>query len=105
MDHEPRPEPILDITAPLAFNRWLAEQGIALAFTTYQTGTLFAVGVDAGGQLAVDSIHLKRCMGLWADPSGRTLWVAARDHVWRFDNILPSGTVWEGHDAVYAPEA
>jgi uncharacterized protein (TIGR03032 family) len=103
MSDEPQ-QATLEITAPLEFNRWLIEQRVALAFTTYQTGTLFVVGVEADGGLSVDSIHLKRCMGLWADPSGRTLWVAARDQVWRFDNILPQGTVWEGYDAVYAPE-
>ncbi len=95
----------LDITAPLAFNRWLSEQRASLAFTTYQTGTLFALGLDREGRIAVDSIHLKRCMGLWASASGRSLWVAARDQIWRFNNILPAGNTWEGHDAIYATQA
>jgi uncharacterized protein (TIGR03032 family) len=95
----------LDITAPLAFNRWLSEQRASLAFTTYQTGTLFALGLDGEDRIAVDSIHLKRCMGLWANASGRSLWVAARDQIWRFNNILPPGGGWEGYDAIYAPQA
>lgn len=101
---EPTPGPTLDITAPLAFNDWLAAERISLAFSTYQTGTLLAVGTDAEGRLAVDSIHLKQCMGLWVENHGNTVLAAARDHIWRFDNILPHGQTWEGHDAIYAPE-
>jgi uncharacterized protein (TIGR03032 family) len=96
--------PTLDITAPLAFNDWLAEQRVSLAFSTYQTGTLFAVGLDSCGRLAVDSIHLKRCMGLWVENLGRTVLVGAQDQIWRFDNILPPGQSHEGHDGIYAPE-
>ena len=37
-------EETLEFTASAGFTGWLADQGISLAFTTYQSSRLFLVG-------------------------------------------------------------
>ncbi len=97
--------PSIDIAAPAAFSQWLLEQRVSVLFSTYQTGSLVALGVDDNGHLAVESANLEYCMGLWAAPAERSLWVAARDYVWRYTDILPAGQRWAQHDAIFAPQA
>ena len=38
-------EPLFDVTTSRQFPNWLAEQSISLAFTTYQAGKLFFIGL------------------------------------------------------------
>ena len=58
------PEALFEITTSRQFESWLAEQGINLAFTTYQAGKLFFLGLDETGRLSVFDRTLERCMGL-----------------------------------------
>ena len=58
------PEALFEITTSRQFESWLAEQGINLAFTTYQAGKLFFLGLDETGRLSVFNRTLERCMGL-----------------------------------------
>ena len=43
-------EPKLALTGSRQFPNWLAEQGASLAFTTYQAGKVFFIGLPAGRQ-------------------------------------------------------
>lgn len=43
----------LEITSSRQFPAWLAQQGISLAFSTYQTNRLFGVGSREAGRLKV----------------------------------------------------
>ena len=59
---------------------------VSLAFTSYQTGRLYLVGVDDAGGLAIHEVGTGRAMGLWAD--AQRLVLATAFQVWRFENIL-----------------
>lgn len=90
------PDLRIDITASRLFTGWLASQGASLAFTTYQAGKLFFVGLNDRGQLALFNRTLARVMGLAAH--GDTLWVATLWQLWRFENALPPGQRKDAHD-------
>jgi uncharacterized protein (TIGR03032 family) len=93
----------LEVTSSRHFPDWLAEQGVSLAFTTYQTGKLLLLGRNPTGQLAVFERTFNRCMGLWAD--GQTLWMSSLYQLWRFENALRPGQQHEGYDRLYVPRA
>jgi len=94
------------LTSSRNFVRWLASSGSALAFTTYQAGKLFLLGVNPDGRLSVFERTFPRSMGLAVSDDGRTLALASQYQIQRFDNVLPVGCrSSEGFDAVYAPHA
>src|SRR5260370_16482077 len=86
-------EPWLQVTSSRDFPAWLREQGISLACTTYQTGKLFFLGCHPDGRLDVFERTFNRAMGLWADEAGQTLWLSTLFQLWRFENVLPLGTL------------
>ena len=66
-------------TAPRAsegLEGWLAEQGVALAFSTYRANRLLLLGRGGEGGLKVHERLFDRPMGLFAE--GDSLWMAAR---------------------------
>jgi uncharacterized protein (TIGR03032 family) len=83
------------------FLDWLAAEGVGIAFTTYQTNRLFLVGRDDRGGLAAFERLLDRPMGL--SVTAERLWVATRFQLWRFDQVLPAGDRYRGHDRLYVP--
>ncbi len=88
------------------FPEWLASIGAGVAFTTYQAGKLFLLGLQPDGRLSVFERSFPRCMGLAVSPDGRSLALATQYQIQRFDNILPPGaTTEQGFDALYAPHA
>jgi uncharacterized protein (TIGR03032 family) len=97
------PEPRLEINASRQFPNWLAEQQVSLAFTTYQAGKVFFIGVQPDGRLSIFERTFNRCMGLWSD--GQTLWMSTLYQIWRFENYLPPGQTASGYDRLYVPQA
>ncbi len=95
------PEPRLTIQASRHFTSWLAEEGIGLAFTTYQSGKLFLLGRHDDGRLAVFERSFNRAMGLAAQ--GSQLYLSTLFQLWRFDDILGPGQTHQGHDRLYVP--
>jgi len=83
------------------FPAWLAQQRISLAFSTYQTGKLFLVGLSALDRLSVFERTFNRAMGLCSD--GQTMWLAAAFQLWRFENALGLGETVDGFDRIYVP--
>lgn len=83
------------------FPAWLAGQDASIAFTTYQTGTLFLVGLKLDGRLSVHTRSFNRAMGLWSD--GQTLWLGTAYQLWRFENLLEPGQRHGERDRLYAP--
>ena len=97
----PAPEAFA-LTTSRGFPEWLHGTGGSLAFTTYQAGKLFLLGVKSDGRLAVFERSFSRAMGLGVSPDGRTLALATHHELVRFDRMDgPGGR--EGHDAVFAP--
>jgi uncharacterized protein (TIGR03032 family) len=69
LHHASAPRPAaFELTASRQFTVWLAEQKASLAFTTYQAGKLFLMGLQPDGQLSIFNRTFARCMGLWASP-------------------------------------
>jgi uncharacterized protein (TIGR03032 family) len=88
------------------FPSWLASTGGSLAFSTYQAGKLFLVGLRPDGRLSIFERTFPRCMGMAVSEDGRSLALATQYQIQRFDNVLPVGQASEaGFDAVYAPHA
>jgi len=94
-------EPWIEVTSSRLFAAWLAEQQVSLAFTTYQTGKLFLLGRHPDGRLTVMERNFNRCMGLWAD--GQTLWLSSLYQLWRFENALRPGEIYQGCDRLFVP--
>lgn len=92
----------LDISASRLFVSWLAEQRASIAFTTYQAGKLFLIGLDDHGKLTVFNRTLARVMGLAVH--GDSLWVATLWQLWRFENALGAGERHGALDRYYVPQ-
>ena len=95
-------EPWVEVTGSPRLSTWLAEQFVSLAFTTYQTGKLFLLGRHPEGRLDVFERTFNRAMGLCAD--SQTLWLSTLYQLWRFENLLRPGELYQGHDRLYVPK-
>jgi uncharacterized protein (TIGR03032 family) len=96
-------EPWIEVTGSPHLSDWLAEHHVSLGFTTFQTSKVFLMGQRPDRRLSVHERTFERCMGLWAD--GQTLWLSSRFQLWRFENVLAPGELYEGHDRLYVPRA
>lgn len=99
------PTPQLEIAGSRNFTSWLREQRASLAFTTYQSGKLFLIGMRPDGKMSVFERTFERCMGLAVSPDSQTLWMSSVYQLWRFENALPAGAVSPGgYDRLYVPQ-
>lgn len=96
-------EPKFEITTTRHFTSWLAEQRVSLAFTTYQTGKLFFLGINPDGRLSIFERSFERCMGLYASPDAQTLYMSSIYQLWRFEMTINRGQAYAGYDAIYLP--
>jgi len=94
--------PKLELTGSRQFTSWLAEHRVSLAFTTYQTGKLFLVGLQPNGRLSIFERTFNRCMGLWGN--AQTLWMSSLYQLWRFENTLQPDQTANGYDRFYLPQ-
>jgi len=101
MQTPPQNAPRLELTGSRQFVSWLAEQQVSLAFTTYQAGKLFQIGLKPDGQMSVSERTYNRCMGLCADDDG--LWMSTLTQLYRFENTLEPGQDYQGYDKLYIP--
>lgn len=106
LENEQSPEEKLAITTSRGFSQWLGSIRSALAFTTYQAGKLFFLGLKPDATLAIFERTFARSMGLGVSADGRTMAVATQYQIHRFDNVLPAGELsGDETDAVFAPHA
>jgi uncharacterized protein (TIGR03032 family) len=96
--------PKLEFDATRHFPEWLANQDVSLAFTTYQTGKLFFVGLQDNGRLSIFERTFNRCMGLCADEKAELLYMSSLYQMWRFAPAFKKGTAYEGYDRLYVPQ-
>ncbi len=97
----PPRQPTVELNASRQFPSWLHEQKASLAFTTYQSGKLFLIGMHENGRLSVFERTFNRCMGLWGD--AQTLYMSTLFQLWRFENALEEGENHDGYDRLYVP--
>jgi uncharacterized protein (TIGR03032 family) len=90
------------ISCSRGFGDWLLSNRCSLAFTSYQTGELFLIGVLPNGSISFHQRHLVRAMGLHA--SEQRLYLASIFQIWRLENVLRAGEAAnEGFDRLYVP--
>jgi uncharacterized protein (TIGR03032 family) len=94
--------PQFELQTSRQFAAWMAEQSLSLAFTTYQGGKLFFLGLKPDGGLEVYNRSFPRCMGLAVDAGG--LWLSSLYQLWRFENFLDPGQRYQGYDRIYVPQ-
>ncbi|SMF94841.1 TIGR03032 family protein [Methylomagnum ishizawai] len=97
-----QPAPTLEISASRQLTAWMAETGISFAFTTYQIGKLFFVGLKPDGGLSLFERSFNRSMGLCAQ--GDSLYLGSLYQIWRFENLLEPGQTQDGYDRLYLPQ-
>jgi uncharacterized protein (TIGR03032 family) len=97
-----------DSAPPYAFNaspgfvEWLHSENLAIAITTYQIGKLFMVGAASATHLNVTERTFQRCLGI--APFANGFFLAGRNNILRFENVVPRGQALERHDAVFVPQ-
>ncbi len=94
--------PKFELLPSRQFPEWLAENNLSLAFTTYQAGKVFFVGLQPNGRLSVFERSFNRCMGLWSN--GQSLWMSTLYQLWRFENALGPGETNDGYDRTFVPQ-
>jgi uncharacterized protein (TIGR03032 family) len=99
---EEKQEQFVLTTSP-HFTAWLARTGVSIAFSTYQAGKLFLLGLQNDGRLSVFERTLERCMGIGVSADARTFVLATLYQLYRFDNVVPPGGHHDIYDAVYVP--
>ena len=92
----------LTITNSANFTQWLSDRYLSLAFTTYQAGKIFFIGLQPNGNLSVFERTFDRCMGLWIDNS--SLYLSCLYQIWGFTNALEAGETYNGYDCLYIPQ-
>jgi uncharacterized protein (TIGR03032 family) len=95
-------QPATNLTVSRGFADWLRANKLSMAFTSYQTGQLFLVGVMPNGTVSFNQQNFTRAMGLSYKP-GR-LYLGALHQVWRLENMLRPGQMGNQHfDMVLVP--
>lgn len=94
--------PGLEISGSRQFTAWLDEQKTSLAFTTYQAGKLFLIGLKQDGRLSVFERTFNRCMGLIVEDN--TLYMSSLYQLWRFENLLQPGGLYQDYDRLFVPQ-
>ncbi|MCP9848730.1 TIGR03032 family protein [Cyanobium sp. Morenito 9A2] len=97
-------QPAFEITTSRQFLSWLADQKLSIAFSTYQIGKLFSLGLKANGELSVFERTFNRCMGLCPSADGNGFFLSSLYQIWRFENILGPGQLQDGYDRLYVPQ-
>lgn len=95
-------KPAFEILSSRHFASWLAQQNASVAFTTYQVGKVFMLGINPDGKMHLTERTFPRCMGLGGTP--QTLWMSSLFQVWRFENSLLPGQQYQGYDRVFLPQ-
>ena len=98
------PAPAFSLQGSRQFVSWLGEVRASLAFSTYQSGKLFLLGIQEDGRFSVFERTFERVMGLCASPDAQTLWIGTLWQLWRFENAVPPGQAANGFDRLYVPQ-
>ncbi|MBW4612237.1 MAG: TIGR03032 family protein [Desmonostoc vinosum HA7617-LM4] len=85
--------PKLEIAYSPHFVSWLQTQLLSLAFTTYQTNRLFFIGCNSQGLVVAKEQLFDKPMGMYA--SNSRLCFSTHDQIWRFDNLLTRGEIYQ----------
>lgn len=99
-----KPEvPPLDISTSKGFPAFLADNAISLAFTSYNAGKTFFVGLGEAGKLSIFERSFDVTRGIKAGEDG-SLVMASQFQIWRLENALAPGQSADGFDRLYVPQ-
>ncbi|HWE47787.1 MAG TPA: TIGR03032 family protein [Caulobacteraceae bacterium] len=91
-----------NITVSRGFANWLAQQRCSLAFTSYQTGKLFLVGMTPDRKVSFHQQTYQRAMGVHAQAD--RLYVGSLFQIWRLENVLqPNERANQHFDRLFVP--
>lgn len=98
----PAEAPKVDISFSRGLAGFLANNGIALAFTSYQSGRLYLVGHGPDGKLSLHEAHYPKAMGVVGDQN--RLYLGTLTQIVRMENVLgPDQLANDVHDKVFIP--
>lgn len=98
----PAPSQETQISCSRGFADWLLANRCSLAFTSYQTGELFLIGVLPDGRISFHQRHFVRAMGMHAE--SQRIYLAGLHQVWRLENVLRRGQYAnERFDRLFVP--
>lgn len=90
------------ITVSRGFSSWLARNRCSLAFTSYQTGQLFLVGLLPDERVSFHQQNFSRAMGVHA--ASQRIYIGSLFQIWRLENVLASKERANGHfDRLFVP--
>ncbi|HMJ93644.1 MAG TPA: TIGR03032 family protein [Allosphingosinicella sp.] len=91
-----------DISVSRGFAAWLGRTRCSLAFTSYQTGQLFLVGLLPEGKVSFHQQNYVRAMGVHA--TSQRIYLGSLFQIWRLENVLgPAERANEHFDRLYVP--
>lgn len=95
----------IHITGSDELVKWLKDQHISLAFTSYQLGKFFLIGHHPPAGLSIFQRNFTRCMGIATDPVNDIIYLSSLHQIWKFKNCLSPGDDYSGYDRLYSPQA
>lgn len=91
---QPAPAAETAVSVSRGLYSWLTANQTSFAFSSYQSGRLFLVGVLPNGNVSVQQQPFTRVMGLWW--CSNRLYLASRVQFWRLENVLLPGELADG---------
>ena len=91
----------LELRYSPGLERWLAAQGVSLAFAV-PPAKLFLIGLREDGRLSAFERTFNKSMGLAASGTS-TIYLGTRYQIWRLENALGAGAWHDGFDRLYVP--
>jgi len=100
--------PSMEVSISHHFSEWVQSQNISLACTTAPDYQLLLLGSTVLGELSVSLRHFAdNARGLYASVDAEYLYMGTRDQIWRFNNTLNSGQLYQDrshfYDKLYVP--
>ena len=90
------------ISVSRGFANWMAQNRCSLAFTSYQTGKLFLVGLTGDRKVSFHQQNYQRAMGIHAQSD--RLYVGSLFQIWRLENVLqPNERANQHFDRLFVP--
>jgi len=95
-------QPQTKMSVSRGFANWMSLQRCSIAFTSYQTGKLFLVGLTPDKKVSFHQQTYQRAMGIHAQRD--RLYVGSLFQIWRLENVLgPAERANKHFDRLYVP--
>src|SRR5215471_3956211 len=101
---ETKERPVFELFTSRGFEPWLKSTRSSIAFTTYQVGKIFFLGLKPDGKLWVFNRDIGRCLGMAVN--GPDLWVTGGSQIYRFRDAMSGEEKrpTDGPDVLYVPQ-